>query len=179
MAVQPIRDKKLIEDIKQYLKIKNPRNYFLFVFSINTGLRIGDTLQLKVKDVAEKDLLKFRESKTDKTKRIRISPALKLEILTYCKDKDPEAFLFPSRKGNKPISTVQAYRILQDVAEWFEIDELGCHSLRKTYGYHFYQKTKDVAMLQELFNHSAPSITLIYIGINQEMIDQATYDFSL
>jgi len=51
--------------------------------------------------------------------------------------------------------------------------------LRKTFGYHFYQQTKDVALLQELFNHSSPSVTLRYIGINQDKIDQAYDNFSL
>ena len=51
--------------------------------------------------------------------------------------------------------------------------------MRKTFGYHFYQKTHDVALLQQMFNHSAPSITLRYIGINQDIMDQAMDDFSL
>ncbi|GEN46726.1 hypothetical protein AHA02nite_25020 [Alkalibacillus haloalkaliphilus] len=43
------------------------------------------------------------------------------------------------------------------------IEEIGMHTLRKTFGYHFYQRTKDVELLQDIFNHSAPSITLRYI----------------
>jgi hypothetical protein len=42
-----------------------------------------------------------------------------------------------------------------------------------------YQKTKDVALLQQLFKHSAPSVTLRYIGINQDIMDVAIEDFSL
>ncbi|WP_425389003.1 hypothetical protein [Domibacillus iocasae] len=51
--------------------------------------------------------------------------------------------------------------------------------MRKTFGYHFYQQTKDVAMLQQIFGHSAPSVTLRYIGINEDMMDQALQSFSL
>ncbi|OVE45880.1 tyrosine-type recombinase/integrase, partial [Pseudobacillus badius] len=56
---------------------------------------------------------------------------------------------------------------------------IGTHTMRKTFGYHFYQQTKDVAMLQQIFGHSAPSVTLRYIGINDEMIDQILERFSL
>jgi hypothetical protein len=49
--------------------------------------------------------------------------------------------------------------------------------MRKTFGYHFYQQTKDVALLQNIFNHSAPSITLRYIGINDDLLDKAIDDF--
>jgi len=59
------------------------------------------------------------------------------------------------------------------------MDSIGTHTLRKTFGYHFYQKYKDIALLQELFNHSAPSVTLRYIGINQDMIDDAMKEFKL
>ena len=43
----------------------------------------------------------------------------------------------------------------------------------------FYKKTKDIAMLQKLFNHSSPSITLAYIGIEQDEIDEAYDDFEI
>ena len=51
--------------------------------------------------------------------------------------------------------------------------------LRKTFGYHFYQEKKDIALLQTIFNHSTPTVTLRYIGINQDMIDSNLKSFSL
>ena len=93
---------------------------------------------------------------------------------------DFEDYIFQSRKGaNKPITRVQAYRILNSSAQKIGLEEIGTHTLRKTFGYHFYNQTKDIALLQELFNHSAPSVTLRYIGINQDKIDQAYDNFSL
>ncbi|PFH99668.1 site-specific integrase, partial [Bacillus thuringiensis] len=79
----------------------------------------------------------------------------------------------------KPITRIQAYRIMNAAAEKVGLDEIGTHTLRKTFGYHYYQKTKDVVMLQTIFNHSAPSITLRYIGIQQDEIDKSLEDFSL
>ena len=51
--------------------------------------------------------------------------------------------------------------------------------MRKTFGYHHYQKFKDVAMLQKIFNHSSPQITLRYIGIEQEQIEESYANFIL
>jgi site-specific recombinase XerD len=70
-----------------------------------------------------------------------------------------------------------AYKILRKVAERFHLDETGTHTLRKTFGYHFCQQTKDVAMLQEIFNYSSPAITLKYIGVNQDSMDRAMTKF--
>ncbi|MGN1302306.1 MAG: site-specific integrase, partial [Clostridia bacterium] len=44
---------------------------------------------------------------------------------------------------------------------------------------HHYKQFKDVALLQKIFNHSSPYITLRYIGINQDEIDLGYKNFSL
>jgi integrase len=178
-TVQPIRSLEKIEEIKQLLKAQSKRDYFLFVMGINCGLRISDMLQLKVKDVLGKDYIRITEDKTDKPKRFKINAYLQNEIAMYTAGMSSDDYLFPSRKGNKPITRIQAYRILNTVAEKVGLEEIGTHTLRKTFGYHFYKKTKDVAMLQDIFNHSAPSVTKRYIGISQDEIDQAIDDFSL
>jgi integrase len=40
--------------------------------------------------------------------------------------------------------------------------------LRKTFGYHAYQSGVDLAVIQQLLNHSSPGTTLAYIGIRRE-----------
>lgn len=177
--VQPIRDKKKLEQLKEILKRQSYRDWFLFTMGINTGLRISDLLPLKVSDVKGKLHLVIKEQKTEKEKRQKINSAAQAAIEEYVKGMGEEDYLFPSQKTGSPITRVQAYRILNEAAEKVGLDEIGTHTLRKTFGYHFYQKTKDVALLQELFNHSAPSITLKYIGINQDMMDKAMDEFSL
>ena len=178
--VQPIRDLNKILQMKNELLKAGTRNYFLFVIGINTGLRISDILNLKVRNIKNNMHINITEEKTDKPRKIKINVTLKGEINNYIKTMDDEDYLFRSQKGfNKPISRVQAYRILNNAASKIGIEEIGTHTLRKTFGYHFYQKNKDVAMLQEIFNHSSPSITLRYIGINQDIMDRAIDDFSL
>ena len=89
-------------------------------------------------------------------------------------------YLFKSQKGNnRPISTSQAYRIIVTAGNNIGLTEIGTHTMRKTFGYHHYQQYHDVALLQEIFNHSSPSITLRYIGISQDEIDKSYYNFSL
>jgi site-specific recombinase XerD len=50
-------------------------------------------------------------------------------------------------------------------------EHIGCHSLRKTLGYHSLKKGVPIPMLTELFNHSNQSITKLYLGISQNDID--------
>ncbi|BDG48661.1 hypothetical protein PspKH34_32220 [Parageobacillus sp. KH3-4] len=100
-------------------------------------------------------------------------------ILSYTADMDDEDYLFRSLRSPLPIKRIQAYKILNRAAKRDGILEIGTHTLRKTSGYHFYQRTKDVALLQKIFNHSYPSVTLRYIGINQDIIDKTVDDFNL
>lgn len=177
--VQPIRDYELLQEIKKWLKSTNERNYILFMLGINTGLRISDVLRLRVRDVLGWDIY-IREKKTGKPKEIKMPPSLKKEIRNYVKGKDPDEYLIKSREGkNKPITRGMAYIILNEVAEEFNLERIGTHSLRKTYGYHHYKQFKDVAALQDILNHSDPKITLRYIGIKQDDINEMQRKFRI
>lgn len=175
--VEPIRDVEKIEEMRMYLKRKSERDHLLFVFGIYSALRISDILPLQKKNITGKRLI-ITERKTTNTKEILISPRLRRELKPYIDDLTDEDHLFKSRKGdNKPITRTTAYRILRGAAEACGLERIGTHSMRKTFGYHFYQRTKNVALLQELYGHSSESITLRYIGINQDMLDKAMRDF--
>ena len=178
--VQPIRDKDKIKEIKTLLLKSNYRNYVLFTLGINTGFRISDILEIKVSDVINKTHIAIKEKKTGKLKKAYINSSLKEELDKYIFDMNDDDFLFRSREGeNKPISRVRAYQLLTDVAKKVGLEEIGTHTLRKTFGYWHYKQHKDIALLQELFNHSAPSVTLRYIGINQDAMDASLQDFYL
>ena len=177
--VQPIRDPEQIQQIKEYLKEKNARNYILFVMGINTGLRISDILKLKVGDV-QGSHISMREMKTGKQKRIQITPSLKRELKWFNEGREVEEYLLKSRKGkNRPIGRSMAYKILKSTAVEFGLDEIGTHTLRKTYGYHMYMQTKNIALLMEIFNHSSEKVTLRYIGVNQDAMDKAMSRFKI
>lgn len=186
--VEPIRDSEILSNMCLYLKQDNDRNYIMFLIGIYTGIRISDILKLRVKDVidlsSKKDKRKvkkqivLREQKTSKQKIIKINPILREPLEAYVQDKELYEYLIKSRQGfNKPISRKRAYEILKDLGEMFNIYNLGCHSMRKTFGYHYYKQTKDIALLQKIFNHSSPAITLAYIGIDQDRMDKAYSTF--
>jgi integrase len=181
--VQPIRSKEQLEDMKWALKRHcGERDYILFLIGINTGCRVSDILAfkkdtiIKLKNKKRKEFL-IREGKTKKERMINIT-SIYPEVFAYASQLDSE-WLFPSRKGDKPISKIQAYRQLQKAGDMAGVDSIGTHTMRKTFGYWFYKATHDVAMLQDILNHSTPQITLTYIGINKEEKDNVLDTFSL
>ncbi|WP_421663620.1 site-specific integrase [Lysinibacillus telephonicus] len=176
--VEPIKDEEQVKDMMEYLQKRNNRDFVMFNLGISCGLRIGDILPLRVRDVRGKNFLTIHEQKTGKTRDIAISPKLKRILDDYTADKDPRDFLFTSRVKNrrgkpKPISREQAYKILRNAANAIGFDgRVGTHTMRKTFGYRYYMKYGNLAQLKKIFNHREENITMAYIGLEKQEIDK-------
>ena len=162
-----IRDLSGINDIDPIIKgLSRP-----FVFKTNNkgGHYVIDRLLRPVKKNSE-----------DKTpKKIQINSKLKPLLNTFTKGRKVTEPLFLTIFKNR-MDRSAAYRILNYACSKAGIEaNIGCHSLRKTFGYHYYKKYKDVVMLQKIFNHSHPEITLRYICLEQDKIDESYIDFIL
>lgn len=180
--VQPIKSKAKISAMKSVLKDKDEKYYVMFMIGINSGLRISDILKLKVKDVKNRDEIELKETKTRKQKRFWIDDPLRKCLNNYIKKNDmkDDDYLIPTKKGvNKPVSSVQAYRVLRKAGESIGLDDIGTHTMRKTFGYWHYRQFHDLAMLTEIFNHSSQVITKRYIGLTQDEINNSYKEFGL
>lgn len=177
--VEPIRDADIFNDIQATLRIENPRNYVLVLTGTYTGLRISDILKLKVKDVKDKKYIDIKEQKTGKRNLIEINPLLRKTYKEYTESMDLEEYLFRKSNINKPISRTMAWKIMKKIGNRFGVENLGTHTLRKTFGFHYYKQTGDIATLMQMFNHSKESITLNYIGITQDKMNKARRDFKI
>ena len=178
-TVEPIRDLNDLRKVERILKKKSERDLLFFTIGTNCGLRISDILALNVGDVSGKNYIQIIEKKTGKFKKFPINSKLKPMLENFTKGRKSEEPLFLSVFHNR-MERTQCYRIISDACKNVGIDyKIGTHSLRKTFGYHHYKKFKDVAMLQKIFNHSNPSVTLKYIGIDQDIIDDSYNNFIL
>ena len=181
--VEPIRSVKKINDLKKYLLgTGNIRNYALIVLGLNSALRISDILNLTWGDVFDFEENEFkthvyiREKKTGKNKKFLLNQNATGAILRLSKSLghiNVSEYIFKSREGqNKPISRYMAIKIIKEGCKAVGIKEhIGCHSLRKTFGYHSWKKGVPIPVLMELYNHSNQAITKLYLGINQDDID--------
>lgn len=184
--VEPIKSKKELETIEAYLEKRSKRNRLIFAFGINTGLRVSDILGLNVEDVKNKSYVEIREKKTGKYKRFPLNSKLKVLIKDYLQNERYKKYslsetepLFIGKKHCR-LDRSQVYRFLNDACKQIGITaNVGTHTMRKSFGYHFYKQYNDVALLQKILNHSSPAITLRYIGIAQEEIDLSYNNFEL
>lgn len=177
--VEPLRKLSDIRKVEKILAKQSYRNLLMFTIGTNCGLRISDILALNVKDVKNKQYIQITEKKTGKFKKFPINAKLKPMLDEFTQNKHSEEPLFQSVWGHR-MNRTTAYYIIHDACKKVGIEgDIGTHTLRKTFGYHHYKKFKDVVMLQKIFNHSSPSITLRYIGIEQDKIDESYNNFIL
>ena len=66
---------------------------------------------------------------------------------------------------------MQAHRIIAKAGDMIGVT-LSAHSLRKTFGYMAYTQGVDISLLQSIFQHSSQAVTLRYIDITQENINE-------
>lgn len=187
---EPLRTATQIDLVRALIKdqTKEPlRNRLIFDIGINNGIRTIDILNLKTSDVlvddgSVKTSATIVESKTGKTRTIRFNDSIRAEIAEYLKSRGYDSsWLFASyRNHNEPIKTQAVYRMFSRIKQGQPmLKGLTAHSMRRTFGYHFYKKTHDVVTLMKIFNHSSQAITLRYIGIEKEDIDKELNSFAL
>lgn len=169
-TVDAIKNKRDIERMKKAL---HGRDLVMFVLGVSLGLRISDLLTIRVGDLRRQSHLAIKEGKTGKTRDIKLSSTV--VKLAQKLDGDDDSYVFQSRKGvNKPISRVQAYRVLNAAAVRAGINiDIGTHTLRKTFGYQLYSKGINITRIMKVFGHSSEAQTLKYIGITADEIDAA------
>jgi integrase len=176
ITVEPIRG---IGDIKSISKLlaDKPRDYLLFILGINNGLRVGDLLELKVADLKNRkagETLAIREGKTGKDNVLVINKTVHKALKNFFLKSDPDdgAFLFASRKGDKPLTTASVNHLIKKWTRDINLrGNYGAHTLRKTWGYH--QRVNygvGFEIICKRFNHSNPAVTMRYLGIEDREV---------
>jgi integrase len=193
--VQPIRDPKKIAAMRKILRASNSgsRDELLFLFGINTALRIGDLLGLTLADVLDSEgkirsSIELKEQKTGKMRQNPVNEVVQKALTSYLADREKDkktmslqSPLFLSREGSRPLSICRqrAHHLLSEAGRSVGLDNIGTHSLRKTFGYHVYKRTNNLALVQKLLNHSSSGDTLRYIGIDREQMDNVFWELNL
>ena len=150
----------------------NPRNHLLFVLGINNGLRTGDLLKLRVKDLAGMnpgDSINIKEGKTRKQDILFVNKTVHNVLNQYLShgDLSEDDYLFKSNKSKRALK-IHAVNAL--VKKWTSAinrkGNYGAHSMRKTWGY--FQRTNlgvGFEVICKRFNHQSPAVTMRYLGI--------------
>ena len=170
--------------VRKLYRDSNYRMSLLIGCSAFFGLRISDTLSLTWAMLLNDDKFVIYEKKTNKRRVVKINKGFQKHIkdcydALHITNEDERCFL--SRK-KMVYSTQRINILLKEIKKKYnlKIEHFSTHSLRKTFGRKVYQSAGSdapmaLARLQNLYGHSSPKISLIYLGITQNELE-STYD---
>ena len=170
------------------------RNKLLFILGMNLGIRASDIRELRWEFFFDDDgeFRRFYSIKPTKTKKtgkyvkLFFNNAVKIAIKEYINNypvNNMEDHIFVSREG-KPITVQTMWNVIKGTAKEAGIKQnVGSHSLRKTWGYWVWHEAEDknrmLVLLQQCFGHSSTVVTMKYIGISDNDIEDVYMSINL
>ncbi|MCT3214126.1 site-specific integrase [Lactiplantibacillus plantarum] len=185
--VRAIKDKNDIRNLITALSENGfigLRNALIFKIGISTGLRVSDILQLKNAEMQNATVVHVTEQKTKKHRNIYLRNLL-ADIMEYQQQRpDHSEWFFPSSQNpTEHLKEGTFYQQLNIVADSIGLEHVGTHTMRKTFGYQYYMATiadpkiATLPTLMTIFNHSSEQMTIRYIGLETERIQETLEDF--
>lgn len=150
----------------------NERIATALMLEANLGLRISDIIQLRLSDIVrdgERYRLAITEQKTGKSRTFTVPLALYQFVRCYCIDHGipADAVIFP-------LTERAVQKQLKLVCDYLDIKGVGTHSFRKFYATEIYRNNGyNIALVQQLLQHSSAAVTQRYIGIQPREVEQA------
>ena len=163
----------------------------IWKIGVNTALRISDLLALRMAEVKKLDptqpALTLNEKKTGKRRKIVINRSALVVMQRRLNDNPKHKWLFQSNALNlgkrhpaQAINRRSVSRVFQQVGQSVAPKvALGTHSMRKTRGYAMHKAGRSIESIAKVLNHSSPAVTMRYIGLVQQDIDDSYTEFEL
>ncbi len=153
------------------------RNYLIIETLYDTGLRVSELVNLKLKDInmAQKEIIVLGKGNKE---RVVYFGDYEIESLNrYLKESRPfllndkkNEYLFLNHLGNK--LTDRGVRLIIDniIKEAALKHKISPHTLRHTFATHLLNEGADLKSVQELLGHASLSTTQIYTHVSNERL---------
>jgi len=173
---------KQVKAIKKILLAdNNVRDYCLMSLQIDTMLRSGDVLKLRVGDVVDsngaiKDTLEIKQTKTGSSTTCILQDDTRSALIRMIDEKqlNRDEYLFTNGvhkdKGNKPLTLMSHTRRVKRWCEMIGLDPeyYSTHSLRRSKSVAIYEATHNIEAIRLLLGHRSLGATMAYLGVDKK-----------
>ena len=173
-----VLSKKEIKEI--FSNINNLKHKTILSLIYSSGLRIGETLRLKINDIdSKRDVIHIRQSKGYKDRIVGLSPKILDLLREYYKEYKPTNYLFEGR-GKEMYSASSVRNVFKRACKKAGIKkEVRVHNLRHSYATHLLEAGTDLRYIQDILGHKDPKTTMIYTKVSNKHIKKIISPFDL
>ena len=153
--------------------IENPKHKLMVSLGYGAGLRVGEVVDLRAKDVNLEELVLHLKGAKGNKDRITIFPEkLKSDIIKLLNLKNGNDYLFESERGGK-LTERTAQIVFERGLKAADIKkEATFHSLRHSFATHLLENGIDIRYIQELLGHANIRTTQIYTKVTNPTLKQ-------
>lgn len=177
---RPFRERKLPnvlskEEVKQILSsLRNQKHRMMLVTIYACGLRCGELLKLRLKDVdSKRNFLIIRQAKGKKDRYVPITNKLIEELRGYFKMYKPKTWLFEGQHIGEPYSARSLQLVLKEALVQARIKKpVTLHWLRHSFATHLLESGTDIRYIQSLLGHNSPKTTMIYTHVSEQSLSK-------
>jgi integrase/recombinase XerD len=160
------------EVVKILNTVDNLKHKTLLMLIYSAGLRVGESVRLKVENIDSKRKLIYIKSAKGKKDRYTILSDIALENLRkYYKEYRPQEYLFEGAEGRSHISERSIQNVFERAVKFAGIKKaVTLHSLRHSFATHLLEGGTDLRYIQEILGHSSSKTTEIYTHVSQKTL---------
>lgn len=171
------------EEVERLLEAPSTHDRFywrdkaLLEFAYASGVRVGELIGLRLRDLSLDDGFATVFGKGNKERLVPIGRNAIRALLVYLRETRPElvrrravAEVFVNARGG-PLSRMGVWKILRKYVERAGITKrVTPHTLRHSFATHLLEGGADLAAVQEMLGHADISTTQIYTHIDREFL---------
>lgn len=163
-----VRGKVLSEEEEaRLLSACPPHLKSILIFALNTGMRLGEILNLQWNRIDfEARRIRIEKTKSGKTRFVPINDVLFDELNRLAKENGQSPFVFTNPKTGMPPTTIKT--ALRAACRRSGLERIWCRDMRRTFATRILQKGADIETVRSLLGHYSISVTQRYVHSNEE-----------
>ena len=151
---------------------KHIRNLSLIELLISTGIRVGELVNLNIKDVNFEDRSCIVQGKGNKQREVYFDARTKIHLIQYLniRKDDNEALFVSKNKPHQRLSIAGVELIVRKLGKKIDVKKVHPHKFRRTLATMAIDKGMPIEQVQKLLGHVKIETTMHYAMVNQNNV---------
>lgn len=161
------------EEIERLLGVtKNIKHKAMLMVTYSAGLRLSDTVGLKVSDIdSDRMTIRVEEGKGKKDHYTVLAERTLQYLRGYWRMYEPSHWLFEGQKPGSHLNASSLQRVFYAARDKAGIHKhVTVHSLRHSFATHMLEQGTDIHVVQRLLGHADIKTTTIYLHLKRESV---------